>query len=80
MLKDLFYRLFKRSKLKDLENKIFKLEQVCGNLSEISVTSLEKLNDQYAQILELEEKIKDIYSKLRVLHTYIFEEKWDTKH
>ena len=80
MLKDLFYRLFKRSKLKDLENKIFKLEQVCGNLSEISVTSLEKLNDQYAQILELEEKIEDIYSKLRVLHTYIFEEKWDTKH
>ena len=80
MLRDLFYRLFKRSKIQSFETRIAKLEHIYSNLSTISIESLEKTNDNLVLIQELQQELSDLRIYVKTMYDYIIEEKWDTKH
>lgn len=80
MIKNLLYKFFVNSKLKDLQDRVFRLEHTFGNLSTISVESLEKTKDNQELVSKLEYQIQDIQNKIKILYDYIIEEKWDTKH
>jgi hypothetical protein len=80
MIKDLFYKLFKRSKVNNLDLRVSALENNLAKTASVSVEALDKNRDNYDLIFEMQKEIQDLKSKLYNLHEYVLKGKWDTKH